>query len=241
MKKSPTDGFVDIHHHLIYGLDDGAQTWEQTQQMLTQAWENGIRRIIATPHAEPGMKPFPMRELMERIRQAREWCIQQGMQLEILPGCEIFYTPQTVRMLRDGLIPTLAESEFVLVEFLPTAPYRELQSAAKALTAAGYMPVFAHIERYRCLRWPGRVRKLKQDFSVCMQMNADTICRKHSFFSQRWVNAVIQKGYVDFAATDSHNVTSRACRMRACYRELQQRFGEETADRLCIVNPAEIQ
>ena len=47
MKKSPTDGFVDIHHHLIYGLDDGAQTWEQTQQMLTQAGENGIRRIIA--------------------------------------------------------------------------------------------------------------------------------------------------------------------------------------------------
>ena len=187
MKKSPTDGFVDIHHHLIYGLDDGAQTWEQTQQMLTQAGENGIRRIIAT------------------------------------------------------LIPTLAESEFVLVEFLPTAPYRELQSAAKALTAARYMPVFAHIERYRCLRWPGRVRKLKRDFSVCMQMNADTICRKHSFFSQRWVNAVIQKGYVDFAATDSHNVTSRACRMRACYRELQQRFGEQTAERLCIVNPAEIQ
>ena len=130
MKKSPTDGFVDIHHHLIYGLDDGAQTWEQTQQMLTQARENGIRRIIATPHAEPGMRPFPMRELMERIRQARDWCIQQGMQLEILPGCEIFYTPQTVRMLRDGLIPTLAESEFVLVEFLPTAPYRELQSAS---------------------------------------------------------------------------------------------------------------
>ena len=82
---------------------------------------------------------------------------------------------------------------------------------------------------------------MKRDFSVCMQMNADTICRKHSFFSQRWVNAVIQKGYVDFAATDSHNVTSRACRMRACYRELQQRFGEQTAERLCIVNPAGIQ
>ena len=74
-----------------------------------------------------------MRELMERIRQARDWCIQQGMQLEILPGCEIFYTPQTVRMLRDGLIPTLAESEFVLVEFLPGAPYSELIGADRAV------------------------------------------------------------------------------------------------------------
>ena len=46
------EGFVDIHHHLIYGMDDGAQTWEQTRQMLTSAWKNGIDRIIATPHAE---------------------------------------------------------------------------------------------------------------------------------------------------------------------------------------------
>ena len=45
------EGFVDIHHHLIYGMDDGAQTWEQTRQMLTSAWKNGIDRIIATPHA----------------------------------------------------------------------------------------------------------------------------------------------------------------------------------------------
>ena len=63
--------FVDIHHHLIYGLDDGAQTWEQTQQMLERAWQNKIHRIIATPHAEPGLKPFPMQEFTERMEQAR--------------------------------------------------------------------------------------------------------------------------------------------------------------------------
>ena len=232
--------FVDIHHHIIYGLDDGAQTWEQTQQMLEKAWENRIHRIIATPHAEPGLKPFPLRELMERMARAQAWCDEQGMQLEILPGCEILYTPQAVRMLRDGLIPTLAETEYVLVEFVPTAPYSVLLNAAKALTRAGYKPVFAHIERYRCLRWPGRVWKLKQAYHITMQMNADTICRKHSFFNQLWVNRVIRKGCIDIAATDSHNVTSRPCQMRACYRELKQRFGVETANRLCIENPSKI-
>ena len=102
------EGFVDIHHHLIYGMDDGAQTWEQTRQMLTSAWKNGIDRIIATPHAEPGMEPFPMEQLTRRIQKAQSWCDEQRMQMEILPGCEIFYTPQTVCMLREGLIPTLA-------------------------------------------------------------------------------------------------------------------------------------
>ena len=53
------EGFVDIHHHLIYGMDDGAQTWEQTRQMLTSAWKNGIDRIIATPHAEERRHDIP--------------------------------------------------------------------------------------------------------------------------------------------------------------------------------------
>ena len=132
------EGFVDIHHHLIYGMDDGAQTWEQTQQMLTSAWKNGIDRIIATPHAEPGMEPFPMEQLTRRIQKAQSWCDEQRMQMEILPGCEIFYTPQTVCMLREGLIPTLAGSNYVLVEFLPGAPYSELMftlAGARSITA----------------------------------------------------------------------------------------------------------
>ena len=238
--QAPAYGFVDMHHHLIYGLDDGAQTWEQTRQMLTRAWENGIDRIIATPHAEPGMKPFPMEQLMQRIGQAQRWCDEQKMQLEILPGCEIFYTPQTVRMLRDGLIPTLADSDYVLVEFLPTAPYSELRGAAKALTAVGYQPIFAHIERYRCLRWPGRVQALREQYGIHMQMNADTICRKQSFFTQMWVDSMLKKGCIDVAASDAHNVTSRPCRMKACYQTLKKRFGQETADRLCMEFPGQI-
>ena len=89
-------------------------------------------------------------------------------------------------------------------------------------------------------RWPGRVQKLRQNHHIIMQMNADTICCKHSFLDQLWIDAVIRKRYVDIAATDSHNVTSRPCRMRACYRALKQRFGLETANRLCVTNPSKI-
>ena len=181
-----------------------------------------------------------MEQLTRRIQKAQSWCDEQRMQMEILPGCEIFYTPQTVCMLREGLIPTLAGSNYVLVEFLPGAPYSELLGAAKALTAVGYQPIFAHIERYRCLRWPGRVQLLRERYGVSMQMNVDTICRRHSFFSQRWVNSMLRKGYIDVAATDAHNVTSRPCRMRDGYQALQKRFGQEMADRLCIEFPGQI-
>ena len=235
------NGFVDIHHHVIYGLDDGAQTREMSEQMLTLAAQNGIRRIIATPHAEPGLKPFPLDLLTARLAEMQAWCDGQGLNIELLPGCEIFYTPQTVRMLRDGSIPTLAGSDYVLVEFMPDAPFRELRGAAKALTAAGYKPIFAHIERYRCLRRSSRVQQLRQEYHIKMQMNADTICRKHSLFSQIWVNRVIRRGFIDFAATDSHNVTTRPCRMKACYRALSEKFGKETATKLCISYPSRIE
>ena len=113
-------------------------------------------------------------------------------------------------------------------------------ASAKTLTAVGYQPIFAHIERYRCLRWPGRVQLLRERYGVSMQMNVDTICRRHSFFSQRWVNSMLRKGYIDVAASDAHNVTSRPCRMRDGYQALQKRFGQEMADRLCIEFPGQI-
>ncbi|MFR8178529.1 MAG: CpsB/CapC family capsule biosynthesis tyrosine phosphatase [Christensenellales bacterium] len=97
----------------------------------------------------------------------------------------------------------------------------------------------AHSRALRCLRWPGAFN-YRERYGVSMQMNVDTICRRHSFFSQRWINSMLRKGYIDVAATDAHNVTSRPCRMRDGYQALQKRFGQEMADRLCIEFPGQI-
>ena len=233
-------GIVDIHHHLVYGLDDGSQSMEQTIQMLELAYRNGVDCIVATPHAEPGCKPFYMDEYMERLNEIRGWCAAVGLPIQIFSGAEILYTAATVDMLRSGKIPTLAGTDYVLVEFAPQAPYKLLVQAARKLRNAGYRPIFAHIERYRCLRAVWRVRDLRRNYGVRMQMNAATICWKHGWLSQLWIDYVIEKGWIDCAASDAHNVKNRPCMMKLCYKTLKVRFGKRTARRLCITRPSRI-
>ena len=233
-------GIVDIHHHLVYGLDDGSQSMEQTIQMLERAYRNGVGYIIATPHAEPGRKPFYMDIYLERLDEIRAWCAEAGIPIQIFSGSEILYTPETVNMLRMRRIPTLAETEYVLVEFTPQAPYKLLVQAATKLRKAGYRPIFAHIERYRCLRAAWRVHNLRRNYGVRMQMNAATICEKHGWLSQLWIDYVIEKGWIDYAASDAHNVSSRPCMMKLCYKTLKARFGKRIARRLCIAKPRRI-
>ena len=233
-------GLVDIHHHLVYGMDDGSQNMEQTKLMLERAYRNGISYIVATPHAEPGNKPFHLEAYLDRLAEIQDWCVQSGLPIHVLSGAEILYTPGTVHALRNGLVPTLADTEYVLVEFTPKAPYKLLREAAEKLTEAGYRPVFAHIERYRCLKAAWRVRDLRRKYGVRMQMNAATICKKHGWLTQLWIDYVIEKGWIDCAASDAHNVSKRPCMMKLCYKTLYMRFGRRMARRLCIVRPRKI-
>lgn len=205
--------------------------------MLLVAQREGISQIIATPHALPGREAFPLSTYYERLQTARDWCVQKGIQIELYSGSEIMYTDDTVRLLRENRIPTMAETQYVLVEFLPDATYDRLCSAARALGGAGYLPIFAHVERYRCLRRTGHVRELYEEYQVIMQMNARTVLHKQGFLMDRWIRKVIEEGWIDIIASDAHNTKSRRCCMRSAYQALERDYGMEEAQRLCVDNP----
>lgn len=232
--------FVDIHHHLIYGLDDGPKTAEQTHDMLRAAHEDGITHIVATPHATPGRDAFPITTYLSRVEEARSWCQEVNLPINIYTGAEILYTQDTPRLLCQGQIPTLAQTRSVLVEFLPRAPYEQLRGAARTLGNAGYDVIFAHVERYACLRKMARMEELRDEYRIGMQMNASTVCEKQGFFEDRWIRKVIGAQMIDFVATDAHNTGTRRCSMKKCFDALKRQFGEVTARRLCIDNPMEI-
>ena len=232
--------FVDIHHHLIWGLDDGASTFRETKQMLLVAQREGVSRIIATPHALPGRKPFPLSDFNKRLQMTQQWCVQKGLPIELHAGSEIMYTDDTTRLLREHKIPTLAGTRYVLVEFLPEDSFDRLRSAARVLGGAGYLPIFAHVERYRCLRHIDHVRELHEEYQVILQMNANTLLSKQGFLMSRWMNKVIEAGWIQIIATDAHNTGGRKCCLRDAYQTLKQEYGEQVAQRLCVENPKNI-
>ena len=226
-------GFSDIHHHFIYGIDDGPKTYEEMTAMLRKAYEDGIRNIIATPHATPGLEPFAQPLLMQRLQEAQQYCTQQGFDLELQPGAEIMYTPQAAAMVADGKIPSLANTKNVLVEFMPDVSYQTLERAVQEFLRSGYTPILAHMERYRCLMTsPKRARRLKEIYPVSFQVNCSTVLKSKGFFTTRTINALLKDKLIDHIATDAHDCSHRPCKMQSAYRTLDKKLGAEYAQAL---------
>lgn len=223
-------GFVDIHHHLIYGLDDdGPQNFQETCAMLKAAQADGIVKIIATPHVIPGIQPFPMDVYLSRIEEAREYCQHEGIQIEILIGAEILYTQMTTRYLNDKKIPTLASTSYVLVEFPAAVSYAMLVDALWELIQNGYKPILAHAERYKCLLFrPRRTILLRKKLGVSLQINCATL-QKRGFASQRFYSRLFKMGAVDWVATDAHNIMNRRVAMKTAFGLVAKRYGKEYA------------
>ena len=226
-------GFSDIHQHCIYGLDDGAKSFEDMTAMLRTAYADGVRNIIATPHAIPGAEPFAYSLLLQRLREAQEYCAQEGLALRLYPGAEIMYTPAAAAMVADGKIPTLANSQNVLVEFMPDATYQTIEKGVHAFVRNGYTPILAHIERYRCLMMKiKKARQLKEAFPVAFQVNCSTIVSSKGFVISRAMDSLLKDQLIDYVATDAHNCTSRPSKMRSAYQMLVEKVGDEYAQEL---------
>ncbi len=239
--------YIDIHHHLIHGMDDGARTFDETRRMLLAAQKDGISRIIATPHAEPGLQPFLRERYAGHLKMARDWCAARKMPIAIYEGCEILYTESAARLLREGAIPTLAGGQFVLVEFFPADPFKRIQAAVREIGNAGYIPILAHAERYACLGKVDRLLSLREKYQVRVQINAQSVLRRTRFLEkmqyysfERQIQTIIGKGLCDYIATDAHNLQERRCRMRAAYAAIAQRYGAGIAHKLCRENALEV-
>ena len=126
-------GFRDIHSHFVYGVDDGARTEKDMQAMLDAAQAEGITDLYATPHVVPGIKPFDKETFDRHLKRAADYCYAKGYELALHKGAEIMYTPAIRQQALDNDLPTLGETDFVLMEFSPSIRYAELEEAVELM------------------------------------------------------------------------------------------------------------
>ena len=139
--------YTDIHSHVIWGVDDGAETEEETYRMLREAAADGIGRIICTPHVTPGVYRFPEDVFLDHLRKAEDYIVREKLSIRLYRGAEILYTDITPRLIREKAIPTLAGTQYLLVEFSPTDTGNHIRDALQKISSAGLIPVIAHMER----------------------------------------------------------------------------------------------
>lgn len=224
-------GLKDMHLHFVYGIDDGPQNAEGMYAMLDQAHENGITALYATSHSTLGMEEFPQERYAAHLDEARAYCKSKGYSLRLYAGSEVLFTPALANFIGRNPLPTLGDSNYVLVEFVPDVSYQEVEDAVDLVAYHGYVPVLAHIERYECM-FHTNIAKLKDRYDVRYQVNCSTAIRARgrirNWRIKRWFKAEL----IDYVASDSHDVEHRPNRLRAAYQELKQTCSNEYLYRL---------
>ena len=229
---------IDIHCHLLYGVDDGAEDRQVSAAMLRDAAEQGIQAIILTPHYRQGMFKYPL----EEIRAAYEDIYSEAEKLGVMVylGCEYHADGDTGENFKNGRCLTLADSDHVLVEFKYESSIGFIRNTLNDLLAHGYTPVIAHAERYGpFIKEPELLRQMR-DMGVMVQINAGSVIGREGFKTKRLCKRIIKEHLVDIVASDSHNMTDRKNRMKECFEYIVKKYGEERAERLLCTNPGKI-
>lgn len=221
------DRFIDLHQHVLWGMDDGPQTREEMLALLRRDAEQGIGIVAATPHVLPGVQPFDMPRYQKRLAEAQAYCSEENLPVRVISGAEIRYTPLTLSMLLDHRIPTLGDSKYVLLEFWEQVDRHTFEEAVSQLFRHGFLPIIAHVERYR-LFWQelSFLQSIKDEYAVCYQVNCD-FALKRSMSASLLFHRLLRNQIPDIFATDAHNLVSRPPRMAEAFQFFSERKNTE--------------
>lgn len=234
------EGFIDIHSHIIPNLDDGAANMDQTINMLRIAFRDGIRSTIVTPHNLRNKYRITNIQIKYHMDELQEYINSTSSPITLYLGSEIYYSFDTLRLLKENQLLTLAGSRYVLIEFPPSSEYQYIKNGLNELYAAGYLPILAHAERYRNITCDLERFYELLCMGVYIQVNAMTITGDNGRPQQIIANELLKKEYVQFIATDCHSDGIRAPRLSECVDSIRRKYGEALVNRLLIENPSKI-
>jgi len=208
-RKGPEVRYSDLHCHILPGLDDGAADDKAATNMARMAWESGARRLFATPHYMPGVYAPSPETIASSVKSLREKIAAEGLRLEIIEGSEVSLTERLAKDYQEGLIVTLGESDFVLVELpafsLPTHAADEFF----ALRLAGAGVILAHPERNSEIRRDPAILREMVDTGLYLQVNAGSLVGEYGREVQRFARRLVQEGLAHFLGSDAHSGTHR--------------------------------
>lgn len=232
--RGKTDGtpgrrIIDIHCHILPGIDDGAANISETVKMLRMAAAEGITDIIATPHFRAGRIFPPPDTVYEKLLLAVGAAAAEGIAIKLYPGNEIYYREDLPEMLRSRKILTLNGSEYALVEFSPAAMYETVRNGLDSLLTAGFTPVLAHAERCACLIDDCERAFFLREMGAKIQVNAGSVTGKSGAEPKKFVHRLLRENAVDFIGTDAHGSERRPPEIAACRNLIERKYGEEIA------------
>jgi protein-tyrosine phosphatase len=223
-------GFIDVHCHILPGLDDGSSSMEMTKELLRLELEEGVRQIVFTPHLrDPWMHKVTAEDTKEAFLSVKEMAEREVPELSLYLGSEFFYSTHVLEDHKDWIRP-MNQTGYVLVEFMPSDDWTRIRTGVQDLLQAGFDPILAHFERYACLvEEPERVYELTE-MGVYIQSNTGATLHPESRKMKKFLKNMFRDGQVHLMATDCHDPKRRAPHVMDAYKLIAKKFGEDYAN-----------
>ena len=233
---------IDIHCHILHGVDDGADTIDDALDMARMASASGVRAIIATPHScVPAFPPnYKSLSLLDKFRELRDAIEREGIPITLYSGAEILCTREMPRLLEQGKLLTLASTKYFLVEFYFNSDPSFINAMLSVVKSNGLIPVIAHPERYDAVQaYPYLVEEWNENGCV-IQINKGSIEGKLGYKAQQSARWILSNGLAHVVASDAHGVLKRTPVMAGIYRHLEDELTDGYTELLLEENPRRI-
>lgn len=211
---------IDIHSHILPGIDDGPKKLEMSLDMIRKSHEEGTENIVATPHFRRGCFETPYSEVKKVVKYFNDLVKEEGLDINIHYGQEVYYSDRIIEDLDEGLIGTINGGQYMLVEF----PMRKIPSEAVdymyELKLRGITPIIAHPERYSEVIKNAEVLNKFIEEGCLFQLNAGSI---RGFFGKdvkKTAETLIKNNVYSFIGSDAHNNSSRNTGIKEEYQEV---------------------
>jgi protein-tyrosine phosphatase len=225
-------GFTDIHSHILYGVDDGAKTLEESLGMLQLAAASGTTDIVATPHVN-GQFEFDPELIDERIDE-----LSARSAVRIHRGCDFHLEAENIE---DAIANpdkyTINNRGYLLVEFPDLSIFTSTDEILSDLVGAGMMPIITHPERN------GRLQQRLDDIArwvelgCLVQVTAGSVTGRFGKRAKTCVDQLMERGLVHFVASDAHDLQHRPPSLRQAHAAMTRKWGAERVEPLFVDNP----
>ncbi len=232
---------IDLHSHFLYGVDDGPSNLESSVELLKQAEQVGISKILATPHVTEHSSQPDQQRIKEVFNELKKYLAESNLNIEIQLAAEVYYSPEMVRWAYQSWLFIGSKRSYMLFDIPMQLIPPDLPETLFQLGRRKIIPIMAHPERNSEVQKTPHLLTEWIRLGCIMQMDAGSITGDFGRKCLRVSGQLISQGYIHLIASDAHDCEQRNFHLLARARSVvQKKYGLERAQYLFVDNPQQI-
>ena len=229
---------IDFHSHIVFNVDDGSKSIEDSIEMIKQAKRAGFKAIIATPHYMEDYYECNYKEIEEKIQQIEQNIKEEG--IVIYHGNEIYTTTNMKEILDNGIATTINSSKYVLFELPMNEKPINMLEVIYQIKESGRIPIIAHPERYTYVQKNPNMLLELIDEGVLFQANFGSIIGQFGDHAKKTVRQLLKNNFIHFLGSDIHRPNGIYTRMNEVIETLEKTIDKEKIRELTYINPRKV-